>query len=144
VSSHLNLTLSCISVSGGYSVRQEILSKFCSVSIESACSSLGESWEEARHYRSSFWDVPKLLAAKYGETEMIIIGPKHKQSQLANVTLCLEGSTIAQSSFVKNLGFLFDPMLSFDQHVKSITRTAIRCGRRDTHPCIYIIQTGLL
>ena len=70
------------------------------------------------------WMSQNYLQLNMGKTEMIIIGPKHKQTKFENVSLCLEGSTISQSPCVKNLGVLLDPLLSFNQHVKSITKIA--------------------
>jgi len=59
-----------------------------------------------------------------GKTEQIITDPKQPGTQFEGVMLCLEGSASAQSPCVSNLGVFVQPMLSFDQHVKSITRTA--------------------
>ncbi|KAK0156604.1 hypothetical protein N1851_000036 [Merluccius polli] len=54
------------------------------------------------------------LQLNTGNTELIVISPKQQLTQFEDVAL----------SCVKNLGVLFNHMLSFDQHVKSITRTA--------------------
>jgi len=64
-----------------------------------------------------------MLSISWGVSNTVI-GPRKKRTQLENVTLWLEGFTIAQSPCVKNVGVPFDPTLSFDQHLKNTTRTA--------------------
>ena len=54
------------------------------------------------------------------KTEMLVIGPaRHHVDQ---VTTTLDNCVISQSSPVKNLGFTLDSTLSFDQHIKEITK----------------------
>ena len=60
-----------------------------------------------------------------GKTEQILIGPKQDQRKFEAVLLCFDGSVILQCACFENLGVLFDLLLCFDQHVKSITRIAI-------------------
>ena len=72
-----------------------------------------------------------------------------RKTELISNTLFFKDSTISQSSCVKNLGVLLDPMLSFDQHFKSITRTAFFHLRNIakirpmlSHPCIHIVAVA--
>ena len=83
---------------------------------------------------------------------MIIIGSKLDQRELETVSLWASHRVHVSEIFV----VLFDPLLCFDKHVRSITKTTFfhlrnknqtnvicsRCG--DTDSRIYIIKTGLL
>ena len=43
---------------------------------------------------------------------------------MSDLILSIDGCSICPSSLVRNLGVLFDPSLSFDSHIKSITKSA--------------------
>ena len=55
---------------------------------------------------------------------MLVIGPARHRHQFDQVTVTLDNCVISQSSTVKNLGVMFDSTLSFDQHIKDITKIA--------------------
>ncbi|TKS71954.1 hypothetical protein D9C73_006029 [Collichthys lucidus] len=58
------------------------------------------------------------------KTEVLVIGPKHLRNSLSRDLVTLDGITLASSSTVKNLGVVFDQDLSFNVHMKQISRTA--------------------
>ena len=47
---------------------------------------------------------------------MHVLGPKKQRTLLLNLTIYLDGCTV--------LGVTLDPDLSFDQHIKTVSRTA--------------------
>ena len=53
-----------------------------------------------------------------------MLGPKHLRNSLSNEITTLDGITLASSSTVRNLGVIFDQDLSFNSHIKQISRTA--------------------
>ena len=61
---------------------------------------------------------------KFRQTEVLVIGPKHLRNSLSRDLVTLDGITLASSSTVKNLGVVFDQDLSFNVHIKQISRTA--------------------
>ncbi|TKS71945.1 hypothetical protein D9C73_006018 [Collichthys lucidus] len=58
------------------------------------------------------------------KTEVLVIGPKLLRNSLSRDLVTLDGITLASSSTVKNLGVVFDQDLSFNVHIKQISRTA--------------------
>ena len=58
------------------------------------------------------------------KTEVIILGPKHLRDTLSNDIAALDDIALASNETVRNLGVIFDPDLSFDLHLKQISRTA--------------------
>ena len=70
------------------------------------------------------WMSANFLLLNANKTEMLVVGPKIQRSRLADVTVNFEDCLINQSSKVKNLGVTFDPALSFDYHIKDITKIA--------------------
>ena len=58
------------------------------------------------------------------KTEVIVLGPKHLRNSLSNDITTLDGITLASSTTVRNLGVIFDQDLSFNSHIKQISRTA--------------------
>ena len=58
------------------------------------------------------------------KTEVIILGPKHLRDTLSNDIAALDDIALASNETVRNLGVIFDPHLSFDLHLKQISRTA--------------------
>ena len=55
---------------------------------------------------------------------VIILGPKHLRDTLSNDIAALDDIALASNETVRNLGVIFDPDLSFDLHLKQISRTA--------------------
>ena len=88
------------------------------------------------------------------KTEVIILGPKHLRDTLINYIAALDDIALASNETVRNLGVIFDPDLSFNSHLKQISRTAFfhlrnisnqkcayskRCRKTSPHLCY--IQT---
>ena len=55
---------------------------------------------------------------------MLVVGPARHRHQFDQVTVTLVNCVISQSVAAKNLGVTFDLSLSFDKHIKEITKTA--------------------
>ena len=53
-----------------------------------------------------------------------MLGPKHLRNTLSNDLTNLDGITLASSTTVRNLGVIFDQDMSFNSHIKHISRTA--------------------
>ena len=58
------------------------------------------------------------------KTEMLVLGPKKQRDLLLNLTINLDGCTVVSNTTVKDLGVTLDPNLSFDEHIKTVSRTA--------------------
>ncbi|KAJ8006785.1 hypothetical protein DPEC_G00110820 [Dallia pectoralis] len=58
------------------------------------------------------------------KTEMLVLGPKKQRDLLTDLTLNLNGCIVISQKTVKSLGVTLDPDLSFDDHIKYISRTA--------------------
>ena len=56
---------------------------------------------------------------------MLVIAPARRRHHVDQVTVTLDNCVISQSSTIKNLGVTFDSTLSFDQHIKEITKIAV-------------------
>ncbi|XP_061907768.1 uncharacterized protein LOC133652732, partial [Entelurus aequoreus] len=70
------------------------------------------------------WMSANFLQLNAKKTEMLIICPAQHQHLFNNTTLTFDNQTIKQGDSVKNLGIIFDPTLSFESHIKSVTKTA--------------------
>ena len=55
---------------------------------------------------------------------MLVLGPKNQRDLLLNLTINLDGSTVVSNKTVKDLGVTLDPDLSFDEYIKTVSRTA--------------------
>ena len=55
---------------------------------------------------------------------MLVLGPKKQRDLLLNLTINLDGCTVVSKKTVKDLGVTLDPDLSFDEHIKTVSRTA--------------------
>jgi len=64
------------------------------------------------------------LMLNFDKTEVILIGPEHLRDQLSGDVVSVDGIALASNTTVKNLGVIFDRDLSFNSHVKQISRTA--------------------
>uniref|UniRef100_A0A8K9WPT9 Reverse transcriptase domain-containing protein n=1 Tax=Oncorhynchus mykiss TaxID=8022 RepID=A0A8K9WPT9_ONCMY len=74
-------------------------------------------------------DIRKWMAANFlllnsDKTEMLVLGPKKQRDLLLNLTINLNGCTVVSNKTVKDLGVTLDPDLSFEEHIKTISRTA--------------------
>ena len=55
---------------------------------------------------------------------MLVLGPKKQRDLLLNPTINLDGCTVVSNKTVKDLGITLDPDLSFDEHIKNISKVA--------------------
>ena len=69
------------------------------------------------------WMTGNFLVLNLDKTEVQIFGPKKYRNNLDDLTLDLNGIKVSQSQLVKNLGVTMDPDLSFEYHIKHITKT---------------------
>ena len=58
------------------------------------------------------------------KTEMFVLGRKKQRDLLLNLTINLNGCTVISNKTVKDLCVTLDPDLSFEEHIKTISRTA--------------------
>ena len=70
------------------------------------------------------WLSTKFLLLNSAKTEMMVIGPAKLGHLFDHITLSLDDCAINRRDQVKNLGVLFDQTLSFDLHIKEVTRVA--------------------
>ena len=70
------------------------------------------------------WMTLNFLMLNTTKTEVIVLGPKHLRNKLSKDILTMDGINLASSETVRNLGVIFDQDLSFNAHIKSISRTA--------------------
>ncbi|KAJ7987687.1 hypothetical protein DPEC_G00329060 [Dallia pectoralis] len=70
------------------------------------------------------WMTENFLLLNSDKTEMLVLGPKKQRDLLTDLTLNLNGCIVISQKNVKNLGVTLDPDLSFDDHIKYISRTA--------------------
>ncbi|XP_033827891.1 uncharacterized protein LOC117375687, partial [Periophthalmus magnuspinnatus] len=70
------------------------------------------------------WMNHNFLKLNSDKTDFIIIGPHNIAKSSQHFTLHFDNTTLSPSSLIRNLGVLLDPTLSFEPHVKHITRTA--------------------
>ena len=70
------------------------------------------------------WMTCNFLLLNSDKTEVIVLGPKHLRNVLSNELTNLDGITLASSTTVRNLGVNFDQDMSFNSHIKQISRTA--------------------
>ncbi|XP_033932863.2 uncharacterized protein [Pseudochaenichthys georgianus] len=70
------------------------------------------------------WMTLNFLMLNTTKTEVIVLGPKNLRNKLSKDILTMDGINLASSETVRNLGVIFDQDLSFNTHIKSISRTA--------------------
>ncbi|XP_061132389.1 uncharacterized protein LOC133152633 [Syngnathus typhle] len=70
------------------------------------------------------WMSLNFLRLNPDKTEMLIIGPIRYQQFFKETAITIDNRTITQSDTVTNLGVIFDQTLSFQKHIKNITRFA--------------------
>ena len=49
-----------------------------------------------------------------GKTEILVVSPKSIRITMPNISLHLDGVSVASSAVIKNLTVIFDPELSFE------------------------------
>ncbi len=67
------------------------------------------------------WMTINFLLLNSDKTEILLIGPKDSTQNLDH-NLQLDGCNVT-SSTVKNLGFILDSNLSFENHISNVTKT---------------------
>lgn len=72
----------------------------------------------------SNWMTHNFLKLNHTKTEAIVIATPTLLKKLNNTQFSIPGYFTTTSSEVKNLGVIFDSTLSFDSHIKLITKTA--------------------
>ena len=70
------------------------------------------------------WLTHNFLLLNSDKTEVIVLGPKHLRNTLSDEIGTLDSITVAPSTAVTNLGVVFDQDLSFNSHIKQISKTA--------------------
>ncbi|XP_075334697.1 uncharacterized protein LOC142396039 [Odontesthes bonariensis] len=70
------------------------------------------------------WMTQNCLLLNSDKTEVVIFGPERFREKLSSYIVTLDGISLASSSTVRNLGVIFDQNLSFDSHIKQVSRTA--------------------
>ena len=70
------------------------------------------------------WMAANVSLLNYDKTEMLVLSPKKQRDLLLDLTMNLDGCTVVSNNTVKDLGVSLDPNLSFDEHIKTVSRTA--------------------
>ena len=70
------------------------------------------------------WMQNNFLKLNTDKTEILLIGPKSILTKSPHLTLNIDGSSVHSTPVVKNLGIQLDSTLSFDPHIKSLTKIA--------------------
>ena len=70
------------------------------------------------------WMTVNFLRLNTSKTEVLVLGPKNHRDNLANCLLTLDNISLSSNSNVRNLGVIFDQDLSFNSHIKQVSRTA--------------------
>ena len=70
------------------------------------------------------WMARNFLLLNSDKTEIIVLGPRHLRESFSSDLTAIDGISLAPSTTVRNLGVLFDQDLSFNSHIKQISKTA--------------------
>ena len=70
------------------------------------------------------WMARNFLLLNSDKTEIIVLGPRHLRESFSSDVTAIDGISLAPSTTVRNLGVLFDQDLSFNSHIKQISKTA--------------------
>ena len=70
------------------------------------------------------WMAHNFLLLNSGKTEILVVSPKSIRNKMPDISLHLDGVSVASSAVIKNLGVIFDPELSFETHIKNTSRIA--------------------
>ena len=74
-------------------------------------------------------DIKELITHNFlllnpGKTEILVVSPKSIRNKMPDISLNLDGVSVASSAVIKNLGATFDPELSFVTHIKNLRNIA--------------------
>ena len=70
------------------------------------------------------WMTTNLLKLNSAKTELLVVSRKALLQKVGDFLLEVDGSSISPSLEVRNLGVILDQTLSYQSHIKSITRSA--------------------
>ena len=69
------------------------------------------------------WMAHNVLLLNSGKTEILVVSQKSIRNKMPDISLHLDGVSVASSAVNKNLGITFDPQLSFVTHIKNLKVT---------------------
>lgn len=72
----------------------------------------------------SIWMHNNFLKLNGSKTELMQIGTVAATRKAEQISLIVDSCTVIPTSQVRNLGVIFDPQLSFEAHIKHISKTA--------------------
>ncbi|XP_073320704.1 uncharacterized protein [Pagrus major] len=70
------------------------------------------------------WMSQNFLMLNTAKTDLLVIKPNNCKYFSDSLCLNIDGCSISESTHIRNLGVIFDPTLTFQTHIKEITRTA--------------------
>ena len=70
------------------------------------------------------WMTQNFLLLNSDKTEIMVVGPKSLRHNLSAYMLNIDGISITSIAVIKDLGVTLDSDLSFDAHIKNISRVA--------------------
>ena len=70
------------------------------------------------------WMAQNFLLLNSDKTEIMVVGPKSLRHNLSAYMSNIDGISITSSAVIKDLGVTLDSDLSFDAHIKNISRVA--------------------
>ena len=70
------------------------------------------------------WMTTNLLKLNSSKTELMVVAPKALLQKVGHFLLHVDGSSITPSVEVRNLGIILDSTLSYQSHIKAITKSA--------------------
>ena len=70
------------------------------------------------------WMTTNLLKLNSDKTELMVVAPKALLGKVGDLLLNIDGSIISPSPQVRNLGVVLDSTLSFQNHIKSVSKSA--------------------
>ena len=69
------------------------------------------------------WMIKNKLKIKDSKTEFIVFRSPQAKQDLSGLSVSVDGSVIAQSSTVRDLGVIFDQFLNFDEYISVVCRS---------------------
>jgi hypothetical protein len=69
------------------------------------------------------WMAANVLLLNSDKTEMLVLVTKKQRDLLLNLIINLDGCTVVSTKTVKDIGITLDPDFSFDEHIKTVSRT---------------------